>query len=167
MSPQSDQLAAYVKLWIGTPLATDLGERPESDETEVPAMQNRNRIHTAKWSLALMVLAMMPAASARALQQPQPTTTQDAAPPPVQPPDTAQPDQSKDKQKQKAVVVTGTIVKNGSDFVLKDTKGTVYQLDAQDKAATYENQAVKVTGKLEVQNQVAMLHVDSIEPMSA
>jgi hypothetical protein len=145
--------------------------------TEFPAqrctaMQNRNRIRTAEGVLILIVLGLAPATSASAMQ-PQPNAlVQDAAQPQQKPdtaqPDPSQPDQSKDKQK--AVVVTGTIVKNGSDFVLKDTKGIVYRLDAQDKAAPFENKSVKVTGKLEQaenENQTAMLHVDAIEPMSA
>jgi hypothetical protein len=134
-------------------------------------MQNRNRIRTAQGVLTLIVLALAPATSASAMQ-PQPNAlVQDAAQP--QKPDTAQPDPSQpdqSKDKQKAVVVTGTIVKNGSDFVLKDAKGIVYRLDAQDKAAPFENKSVKITGKLEQaenENQTAMLHVDAIEPMSA
>ena len=77
---------------------------------------------------------------------------------------------SDSKATSKALVVTGTIVKSGSDFVLKDDKGTIYRLDAQDKAAQFENKSVKVTGKLEQAdnaNQIAMLHVDAIEAMAA
>ena len=128
-------------------------------------MQNRNLIRTAEGVLTLMALAVVPAISARAMQ-PQPTAlVQDAAQPQQNP---SPQDQTKDTQK--AFVVTGTIVKNGSDFVLKDDKGTVYRLDAQDKAAQFENKSVKVTGKLEQptsENQIAMLHVDAIEALSA
>jgi hypothetical protein len=123
-------------------------------------MQNRNLIRTAEGVLALMVLAAVPATSARAMQ-PQPTAL-------VQ--DAVQPQQDQSKANQKALVVTGTIIKNGSDFVLKDEKGMVYRLDAQDKAAPFENKSVKVTGKLEQadnSNQTAMLHVDAIEAISA
>jgi hypothetical protein len=130
-------------------------------------MQNRNLIRTAKGVLTLMVLAVVSATSARAMQ---PTAlVQDAAQQQqTAPPDPSQADQSKDKQQ--ALVVTGTIVKNGSDFVLKDEKGIVYRLDAQDKAAPFENKTVKVTGKLEQPasgNQIAMLHVDAIEALAA
>src|SRR5450631_4519594 len=130
-------------------------------------MQNRNRILTAEVILTLLVLAAAPATSASALQ-PQTTAAQDAAQP-QQKPDAAQPTPAPPDQS-KAVVVTGTIVKNDSGFVLKDSKGTVYQLDAQDKAAPFENKSVKVTGKLEQaqsQSQIAVLHVDAIEPMTA
>jgi uncharacterized protein YdeI (BOF family) len=129
-------------------------------------MQNRNLIRTAEGVLTLMVLAVAPATSARAMLQPT-ALVQDQAQPQQNP---SAPDQAQSKAKSKALVVTGTIVKNGSDFVLKDDKGTIYRLDAQDKAAQYENKSVKVTGKLEPaasENQIAMLHVDAIEPMAA
>lgn len=128
-------------------------------------MQNRNLIRTAEGVLTLMVLAVAPATSAWAMQTQPTSVVQEAAQPQQNPP---QQDQS--KAKQQALVVTGTIVKNGSDFVLKDDKGTVYRLDAQDKAAQFENKSVKVTGKLEPSesaNQIAMLHVDAIEAMTA
>jgi uncharacterized protein YdeI (BOF family) len=64
-----------------------------------------------------------------------------------------------------AVVVTGTIAKSGDNFVLRDTSGTVYQLDAQDKAQPYEGKSVKVTGKLEAETK--LLHVETIEELSA
>jgi hypothetical protein len=130
-------------------------------------MQNRNLIRTAEGVLTLMVLAVAPATSARAMP-PQPTALVQEAVPPQPQQNPSQPDQS--KAKEQALVVTGTIVKNGSDFVLKDDKGTIYRLDAQDKAAPFENKSVKVTGKLEQAdnaNQTAMLHVDAIEAMVA
>jgi hypothetical protein len=135
-------------------------------------MQNRNRIRTAEGVLTLIVLALAPATWASA-KQPQPSTLVQDAAQSQQKPDTAQPDPSQpdqSKSKEKAVVVTGTIVKTGSDFVLKDTNGIVYRLDAQDKAAPFENKSVKITGKLEQaqnENQTAMLLVDAIEPMNA
>jgi hypothetical protein len=129
-------------------------------------MQNRNLIRTAEGVLTLMVLAVAPATSARAMLQPA-ALVQDQAQPQQNP---SAPDQAQSKAKPQALVVTGTIVKNGSDFVLKDDKGTIYRLDAQDKAAQFENKSVKVTGKLEqadTANQIAMLHVDAIEAMAA
>src|ERR1700729_3213083 len=57
----------------------------------------------------------------------------------------AQTQQSDTRQQgNKAVVVTGTILKDGSDFVLKDTSGTVYRLDAPEKAEPFEGKPVKV-----------------------
>jgi hypothetical protein len=66
----------------------------------------------------------------------------------------------------KAVVVTGTIIKSGSDFVLKDPSGTVYGLDAPEKVAPFEGKSVKVTGHLDAAN-ATLLHVEAIEAISA
>ncbi len=85
---------------------------------------------------------------------------------PKQKPDAQQPEPSKtDQPTGKAVVVTGTIIKSGDSFVLREPSGTVYQLDAQDKAQPYEGKSVKVTGKLEAETK--LLHVDTIEELSA
>jgi hypothetical protein len=81
--------------------------------------------------------------------------------PDMQQPNTPQPDQSATK----AVVITGMIVKSGSAFVLRDSSGIVYQLDAQEKAQSYEGKSVKVTGKLEAETKI--LHVDTIEELNA
>ena len=114
-------------------------------------MENRNRIRAAQGILTLMTLVIAPAASAIAMQPQAAAAAQETQQRPyATPPDQSQPNQSQpDQSKAKAVVVTGTIVKSGSDFVLKDTKGMVYQLDAQEKAAPFENQSVMVTGKLD------------------
>ena len=83
--------------------------------------------------------------------------------PDQQTPNTQQPDTQ--QQANKSVVVTGTIVKNGSDFVLKDSSGTVYRLDTPEKAEPFDGKSVKVTGKLEASSN--LLHVESIEAMAA
>lgn len=131
-------------------------------------MQNRNRSLTAQALLCLMAFlavdvaanAMKPAliqSKAFALAGAQ--SSQDK--PDQQQPNPSQPDQSATK----SVVVTGTIVKNGSTFVLRASSGTVYQLDAQEKAQPYEGKSVKVTGDLEAQTSV--IHVKAIEAMNA
>jgi len=65
----------------------------------------------------------------------------------------------------KAVVVTGTIVRNGGDYVLRDSSGTIFRLDAPNKAQPFEGKPVKVTGKLEANTN--FLHVDAIEALNA
>jgi uncharacterized protein YdeI (BOF family) len=85
-------------------------------------------------------------------------------PQPQPKPDTPQPDTP--QQGAKAVVVSGTIIKSGSDFVLKDTSGTVYRLDSPEKAEPFEGKSVKVTGQLDAAN-ATLIHVEAIEPMSA
>jgi hypothetical protein len=82
--------------------------------------------------------------------------TQDSRQPPQ--PDTPQPGA-------KTAVFTGTIVKQGSDFVLRDTSGTIYNLDAPDRAQPYEDKSVQVTGTLEATSN--LLHVKAIQAISA
>jgi uncharacterized protein YdeI (BOF family) len=69
------------------------------------------------------------------------------------------------QQSTKAVAVDGTIVKSGSDFVLKDPSGTVYRLDTPEKAEPFEGKSVKVTGRLDA--DANLLHVESIETITA
>jgi hypothetical protein len=59
----------------------------------------------------------------------------------------------------------GTIVKDGSDFVLRASTGDVYRLDMPSKAQPFEGKAVKVTGKLE--ETAKLIHVDNIEEATA
>jgi hypothetical protein len=69
-----------------------------------------------------------------------------------------------DQPATKAMVVTGMIVKSGSYFVLRDSSGAVYQLDAQEKAQPDEGKSVKITGKLEA--EAKFLHVETIEELN-
>ena len=59
---------------------------------------------------------------------------------------------------------TGTIVKAGDDYVLRDSSGTVYKLDDSSKAKSFEGKQVKVTGKLDTDSKT--IHVESIEGAS-
>lgn len=71
-----------------------------------------------------------------------------------------------DKQAAKDVVVTGTIVKSDLGFILRDSSGTEYRLDAQKKAESFEGKSVKVTGKLDA-SSANLLHVNTIEVFTA
>jgi len=66
-----------------------------------------------------------------------------------------QPDQAKSK------TFTGTILKNGEQYVLRDSSGQTYKLDSPESAKPYEGKAVKVTGQLD--EQAMLIHVESIE----
>ncbi len=92
------------------------------------------------------------AALAQDQQQPQQTQPQ---------PDQgqAQPDQAKAK------TFTGTVLKSGSEYVLRDASGQTYKLDNPESAKPYEGKAVKVVGQLD--EQAMMIHVESIEGTSA
>jgi hypothetical protein len=56
---------------------------------------------------------------------------------------------------------TGTIVKDGDRYSLKESSGSTYRLDDSGKAQEFEGRAVKVTGELD--DQAKVIHVESIE----
>ena len=53
------------------------------------------------------------------------------------------------QQPAKSKVFTGTIAKDGDDFVLRVSSGGVYKLDDAERASSFEGKAVKVTGQLD------------------
>jgi len=59
---------------------------------------------------------------------------------------------------------TGTIVKDGSRYVLKVSDSTTYQIDDQERAKTFEGKQVKVSGSLD--SRLNVLHITSIELLS-
>jgi uncharacterized protein YdeI (BOF family) len=94
--------------------------------------------------------------SARAQDQPQQ---------PQQQPNQAQPQQQPDEGQAESTTFTGTIVKNGDDYILRDSSGSMYKLDDPDRAKPFEGKSVKVTGKLD--QQANLIHVESIEGAEA
>jgi uncharacterized protein YdeI (BOF family) len=102
-----------------------------------------------------------------------PAYAQDQAQPQQQPgqtqpaqPDQAQPQQPQPDQNQpQTATFTGTVVKNGDQFALRDSSGAVYTLDDSQRAKPFEGKAVKVTGQLDEQAKV--IHVESIEGVEA
>lgn len=63
------------------------------------------------------------------------------------------------------VTFTGTVVRNGSRFVLRETAGVLYTLDSIARAWAFEGEDVRVTGK--VDSATHLLHVDDIERLVA
>ena len=49
----------------------------------------------------------------------------------------------------KTTTFTGTVVKDGEQYVLRDSSGGVYKLDDSSRAQTFEGKTVKVTGRLD------------------
>jgi uncharacterized protein YdeI (BOF family) len=85
---------------------------------------------------------------------------------PRQRPDQAQPSQPQPDQSQaQAATFTGTVVKNGDQFALRDSSGAVYTLDDSQRAKPFEGKTVKVTGELDEQAKV--IHVESIVGVEA
>jgi hypothetical protein len=112
------------------------------------------------WSLVTPV----PAQEQQKPNQPQqPTPNQ-----PQTPPDQTQPAPGQDQPKQdqaQATTFTGTIVKDGEQFLLHATSGGIYKLDDSTRAQAFEGKSVKVTGKLDT--DAKLIHVENIEAVSA
>ena len=85
---------------------------------------------------------------------------------PQQQPDQAQPSQPQPDQSQaQTATFTGTVVKNGDQYALRDSSGSIYKLDDPDRAKPFEGKTVKVTGQLDEDAKV--IHVESIESVEA
>src|SRR5580698_8356715 len=101
------------------------------------------------------------------LQKPQPVP-QPLPPPdrPVQPQaqQPASPPAAQQEQQPVAPTFMGTIIKDGTKYVLKASGNSLYQLDDQDKAKQYEGKQVKIVGSLDADGKI--LHITSIELMS-
>jgi hypothetical protein len=97
-----------------------------------------------------------------AIQQPQQAPNQaQPRPDPIQ----AQPAQEQPKPDQaQSSTFTGTIVKDGEQFLLKDSTGAMYKLDDSSRAQSFEGKSVKVTGKLDT--DAKLIHVDNIEALA-
>jgi hypothetical protein len=61
------------------------------------------------------------------------------------------------------VTFSGTVVRSGPRFALRETAGVLYPLDSAGRAWPFEGEDVRVTGKLDL--DTGLLYVDAIEPM--
>jgi uncharacterized protein YdeI (BOF family) len=85
---------------------------------------------------------------------------------PQAPPSQTSPDQTTPNQDQaKASTFTGVIVKNGEQYVLRDSSGNVYKLDDSSRAQAFEGKTVKIVGKLDPDSK--MIHVDTIQALAS
>ncbi len=64
-----------------------------------------------------------------------------------------------------AATFTGTIERNGEQFVLRETSGQIYRLDDPKDAQAFEGKSVTVTGRLDA--NARMIHVQRIAPATA
>jgi hypothetical protein len=133
-------------------------------------MRSRKSVLTLQGLLSLFAIAVLLGYAAHAVQPGQGASAaavyaQEPAPAP-QAPDQAQPAQPQPGQTTaKSTVFMGTIVKDGSDYVLRASTGDVYRLDMPSKAQPFEGKSVKVTGKLE--ETAKLIHVTNIEEATA
>jgi hypothetical protein len=78
-------------------------------------------------------------------------------------------EQSQQQQPQpdraKSATFTGTVVRNGEQFVLRNASGTIYRLDSAARVQPFEGKAVKVTGRLD--EAAKLIHIDSIQSVEA
>ena len=125
---------------------------------EVLFMHSVQRDLAIGGAIGIMILAL-----AMAWGSPFVTTNsahaQDQAPPQQQEPAHPQPDQAKSS------TFTGTIVRDGAQYSLRDSSGEIFKLDDSERAKPFEGKAVKVTGELD--QQAKLIHVESIEGASA
>lgn len=92
---------------------------------------------------------------------PMPAIQEPQNPPSQTPPDQAMPNQDSSK----TTTFTGTVVKDGEQYVLRDSSGSVYKLDDSSRAQAFEGKTVKVTGRLDP--NAKMIHVDSIQALAS
>jgi uncharacterized protein YdeI (BOF family) len=95
---------------------------------------------------------------------PMPVIQEPQAPQPQNPPAQTSPDQAQNPDTAKSTTFTGTVVKDGEQYVLRDSTGSVYKLDDSSRAQAFEGKTVKVTGRLD--SNAKMIHVDSIEALA-
>ena len=63
------------------------------------------------------------------------------------------------------VTFSGTVVRDGSRFALRETAGVLYFLDSTGRAWPFEGEDVRVTGYLDT--TTSLLHVDDIKAMAS
>ncbi len=96
---------------------------------------------------------------------PMPVIQEPQNPPAQTPPAQTSPDQMPNPDASKTTTFTGTVVKDGEQYVLRDSSGSVYKLDDSSRAQAFEGKTVKVTGRLDSNSK--MIHVDSISALAS
>ena len=96
--------------------------------------------------------------------EPRPETPAPRGQTPSSPSQSAQPEGQGQNAQPSAQTFSGTISKDGDNFVLKVSDTTSYKLDDQDQAKQFEGQKVRVFGSLD--NTSNMIHVQKIEPLA-
>jgi Protein of unknown function (DUF5818) len=88
---------------------------------------------------------------------PMPVIQEPQAPPSQAKPDQAQPN----PDSARSSTFTGIVMKDGEQYVLRDSSASVYKLDDSSRAQSFEGKTVKVTGQLDPNSK--LIHVDTIE----
>jgi len=99
------------------------------------------------------------------LQKPQPVPQLLLQPDrPVQQPDVQPANPPAKQERPAAPTFKGTIIKNGTRYLLKVSSNSAYQVDDQDRPKQYEGKQVKIAGTLDA--DAKSLHITSIELVS-
>lgn len=82
---------------------------------------------------------------------------------------TVTPASAQTRPEQKPATVTtltlsGTVIRNGSRFALRETEGVLYTLDSTGRAWPFEGEDVRVTGQLD--SSTSLLHVEDIRSVA-
>ena len=141
--------------WAGVVLGfSPVALAQQANQQPAPALQNVLGPQLVAWS-ELQQLRPVPQPLPR--PEPDPPATE-LQPHPTQ--QTQQPPDSHTPEVPNAQSFTGTIVKDGSKYVLKVSGSVAYQIDCQETAQPYEGKQVKVSGS--VDSRSINLHVTSI-----
>jgi hypothetical protein len=73
--------------------------------------------------------------------------------------------QSQAPNQAQSATFSGTIQRNGEQFVLRETSGQIYRLDDPKDAQPFEGRPVTVTGRLD--SSAKLIHVERIAPATA
>lgn len=122
---------------------------------------------TSKMQILLGVSScalMLASAQAWGATSPKSATPMPVIQEPQNPPAQTSPDRMPNQEPAKSTTFTGTVVKDGEQYVLRDSTGSVYKLDDSSRAQAFEGKTVKVTGRLDSNSK--MIHVDSIEALA-
>lgn len=78
---------------------------------------------------------------------------------------TSAPTSMEQQTQQKTKIFSGTIIKNGDNFILSDTASKIaYVLDDAKTASQFEGKKVKVTGTVDVASNT--IHVENIQEIA-
>jgi uncharacterized protein YdeI (BOF family) len=77
----------------------------------------------------------------------------------------SQPPEESQQPQDKSITLTGTVVRDAGQFLLRDSSGQVYKLDDPERVKPFEGKAVKVVGQLD--SDAELIHVETIESVRA
>lgn len=61
---------------------------------------------------------------------------------------------------QQSMVFTGRVLRNGGQYLLRDSSGQVFRLDDPDHAGSYEGRVVTITGSIDAASR--LIHIERI-----